>query len=215
VLDWAAKRTAAIVGGCALLSARLEPIAEATATAPVGARHLDRPLVRRLHGEAVRRAVPDAERSVVLQLDASGDDPDDRLHGLVARLGLTAPLLTMLRLQGRPAGLIWLSWDARDRGDRPDRAQALRNLHPLLELAYAAPLAVAQSPITSFADLADRGLTARELSVARLALGGQSNADIAATLGISQSTVKHHMSRVLAKCGVRSRTQLLALVSAA
>jgi DNA-binding NarL/FixJ family response regulator len=64
----------------------------------------------------------------------------------------------------------------------------------------------------AFAELADR-LTARELSVARLALGGQSNADIGETLGITQSTVKHHMGRILAKCGVRSRTQLLALIT--
>jgi DNA-binding CsgD family transcriptional regulator len=74
-------------------------------------------------------------------------------------------------------------------------------------------MSIAHEPITSVGDLADRGLTERELAVARLALEGRSNADIAVALGISQSTVKHHIGRVLAKCGVRSRTQLIALVS--
>jgi DNA-binding NarL/FixJ family response regulator len=46
--------------------------------------------------------------------------------------------------------------------------------------------------------------------VARLAVGGASNMEIAAQLGITESTVKNRMSRVLKKCGVRSRAQLIA-----
>jgi DNA-binding NarL/FixJ family response regulator len=213
VLDWAAKRGGAIVGGCALLSARAEPIAEAWATAPVGARHLDPAVVRRAHSEIVRRAVEDRPRSPVLRVDPGAGKAEDRLRTLLAELGIAPPLLAVLRRQGRVAGLIWLTEDARGGVDPRENAQALRSVHPLLELAYATPMELAQAPVSSFADIAGRGLTARELSVARLALDGRSNAEIAATLGISKSTVKHHMGRVLAKCGLRSRTQLLALVT--
>jgi DNA-binding CsgD family transcriptional regulator len=45
-----------------------------------------------------------------------------------------------------------------------------------------------------------------------MALEGDSNPVIARGLGISQSTVKKHMSGVLAKCGVASRNQLIALL---
>jgi DNA-binding CsgD family transcriptional regulator len=51
------------------------------------------------------------------------------------------------------------------------------------------------------------GLTARELEVLWL-LGGQlRNADIAARLHISEKTVGHHVSAILAKLGVRSRRE--------
>jgi DNA-binding NarL/FixJ family response regulator len=212
VLDWAAERIGAVAGGCALLSARLEPVAHACAPARVRAPRLDRALARRAHGilfpgagisEMLRRAVRDRPRSAVVQLDLTEADPN---------LGISDALLTILRSQGRIGGLVWLSADARAPVDRRDGAQALRHLHPLLELAYAGPLSIVNAPILTPDDLADRGLTPRELAVARLALGGRSNADIAAELQISESTVKNHMSRVLAKCGVRSRTQLIALV---
>jgi DNA-binding NarL/FixJ family response regulator len=210
VLDWAAERIGAVAGGCALLSARLEPIADACATARGTAAQLDRALVRRLQrrlfpgaglSDALRRALGERPRSPVLELDLSEADPN-----------LGQPLLTVLRPQGRVMGLIWLAGDGRRAVDLRDATQALRAVHPLLELAYATPLSTAQAPISSLGDLAERGLTERELAVARLALDGQGNADIAATLGITQSTVKHHMGRILAKCGVRSRTQLIALV---
>jgi DNA-binding NarL/FixJ family response regulator len=222
VLDWATRRIAAVAGGCALYSGRLKPVAQAWATAPVGARHLDRELLARLQrqllppeglSETVRRALADRPRSGVLQLDPTRADPEDRLGELLAGLDLTAPLVTVLRLQGRTRGLVWLAGDNRAAVDRRESGQALRNLHPLLELAYGRRLAGVEAPISSLDDLAARGLTARELTVARLAISGRSNAGIAAELSISESTVKHHMGRILLKCGVRSRTQLIALVT--
>ena len=50
-------------------------------------------------------------------------------------------------------------------------------------------------------------LTARETDVLRLVAGGYANKEIAFELGIGEKTVKTHVSNVLSKLGVQSRTQ--------
>jgi DNA-binding NarL/FixJ family response regulator len=50
-------------------------------------------------------------------------------------------------------------------------------------------------------------LTERETAVLKLLAQGQANKEIAASLGIGDKTVKTHVSNVLAKLGVQSRTQ--------
>jgi DNA-binding NarL/FixJ family response regulator len=50
-------------------------------------------------------------------------------------------------------------------------------------------------------------LTERETDVLRLLAGGKANKEIAQTLSIGEKTVKTHVSNILAKLGVQSRTQ--------
>jgi len=50
-------------------------------------------------------------------------------------------------------------------------------------------------------------LSGRELEVLRLLARGQSNAEIAAQLDLTEVTVRTHSSRILAKLGVANRVQ--------
>jgi ATP/maltotriose-dependent transcriptional regulator MalT len=56
-------------------------------------------------------------------------------------------------------------------------------------------------------------LTAREHEVLRLLALGMSNGQIAATLVISEKTAGHHVSRILAKLGVRNRAEAAAVAA--
>ena len=50
-------------------------------------------------------------------------------------------------------------------------------------------------------------LTAREKDVLRLVASGLSNKRIALALDLNEKTIKHHMTRILAKLGVGNRTE--------
>ena len=55
--------------------------------------------------------------------------------------------------------------------------------------------------------LPNSGLSAREREVLTLIAGGKSNKEIAAELGITEATVKCHVSVILMRLNVNDRTQ--------
>jgi DNA-binding NarL/FixJ family response regulator len=62
------------------------------------------------------------------------------------------------------------------------------------------------APSSAHAPDADTDLSWRELEVLALLVEGKENTEIAQTLSISRETVKHHISRILAKLKVPNRT---------
>ncbi len=73
--------------------------------------------------------------------------------------------------------------------------------------------AAAQTLIHSTTQRAALGhdLTERERAVLALMVTGLNNTEIAAELGVSPSTIKSHVSHILAKLGVSSRTEAVAI----
>ena len=220
VLDWSAERIAAFLGGWVLLSPRHEPVASAWGSARSPAQQADAQLANRLQGQLFPPSQPsriarsldrDRSQAPVVELDLAELGPAaGRCGDLLARRGLDAPLLAVLRDQGRVGGLVWLSPEAGEPERQRESARALRGLQPLLELAQATARLESHAGFSAPAVLSDRGLTPRELVVAEQAIEGAGNAAIAGRLGIAEKTVKNHMTQILAKCGVRSRTQLIA-----
>jgi len=100
--------------------------------------------------------------------------------------------------------------------------QAGPEMIPLLELACersvhaseaAAALAVLGQrppPAAQTVPGSSEVLTSREVEVLRLLAAGASNRDLAATLLVSENTVKTHVARVLTKLGAHSRAQAAA-----
>ena len=58
-------------------------------------------------------------------------------------------------------------------------------------------------------EIARLGLTKREVQIIGALVDGQTNKDIATTFGISEYTVKHHLTNVYDKLGVYNRVELV------
>jgi DNA-binding NarL/FixJ family response regulator len=108
-----------------------------------------------------------------------------------------------LALQAGAAGFLYKDVD-------PDAlVRAIRSVHDgntLLAPEAAGLLGAGQQAPRGIA-----ALTAREREVLSLLADGRSNREIARILGVSEKTVKTHVSSVLAKLGVADRTQAAVL----
>jgi DNA-binding NarL/FixJ family response regulator len=98
--------------------------------------------------------------------------------------------------------------DALSGGDRfdPDRAAAGSGAAPGVPPGVS-PGVPAGVPLGA-ADAAE-GLTPREAEVLAHIAAGESNAEIAAALFVSEATVKTHINHIFGKTGVRDRAQLV------
>ena len=96
-----------------------------------------------------------------------------------------------------------------------DMLAALRNVHagdavlaPSTTRRLLDQLAPARDPVAA---RSVAGLTAREREVLTAMARGWSNAEIAQRLVVTEGTVKTHVSRILAKLGVRDRVQAVVI----
>lgn len=74
-------------------------------------------------------------------------------------------------------------------------------------IAYLRPLPAPEA----LARTADAGLSPREIEVMRLIARGLSNKAIGVRLGLSDKTIKNHISHLLRKLGLTARTQVAIL----
>ncbi|MYW65586.1 AAA family ATPase [Streptomyces sp. SID8379] len=182
-------------------------------------------LVQRARGSAARRSQLDsldAEFGVDGRLDEAqrtflhallGDDDDDGGTGWAASVAAWRDLGQPYELA---QSLLYAGRAALAAGDTDGAGPLLKEAAELADGLGAAPLAreiaEAAGPAPAAAVTADRhGLTARELDVLALIAEGWSNRQIAARLHISPSTAGVHVSHILAKLVVETRTQAAAV----
>ncbi|GAA0234247.1 helix-turn-helix transcriptional regulator [Cryptosporangium japonicum] len=107
------------------------------------------------------------------------------------------------------AHLVYGEWLRRVRRRREAREQARRALEMFEDAAAPAFAERARAELAALTPSSDGApLTAQELSVARLAAGGATNAEIGAALFISPNTVDYHLRKIYQRLGITSRRQL-------
>ncbi|MFI5911802.1 LuxR C-terminal-related transcriptional regulator [Dactylosporangium sp. NPDC051541] len=146
-----------------------------------------------LSREALRRAGRGREPGVVVLADALDPDALDRsieagISGYLLKDEHSSSLIAAVRAVA--AGHAWLS---------PAVTRRLLD-------RYRAGLTAPRRKPGPAADL----LSEREVGVLRQVAAGRSNAEIARELMLAESTVKTHISRILAKLKLRDRVQLTA-----
>jgi DNA-binding NarL/FixJ family response regulator len=148
--------------------------------------------------EATRQIVAAGSRARVLVLTTF--DLDEYAFGAL-RAGASGFLLKDVR----PAELV-AAIRTVAAGDAVVAPRVTRRL--LEEYARSLPLTAAQR-VQRYPRLGD--LTEREREVLVAVARGLSNAEIAASLYVSEATVKSHVGRILAKLGLRDRVQVVVL----
>jgi two-component system response regulator DesR len=159
--------------------------------------------------EVVPRARSTRPDVALLDVEMPGMD------GIAATSALRAALPTcrvlMVTTFGRP-GYLRRAMAAGARGfvvkDTPARqlADAVRRVHAGLRVVD--PALAAETLVSG-----DSPLTPRESDVLRAARQGGTVADIAAALGLSEGTVRNHLSAAIGKTGARTRAEAVRLAN--
>ena len=170
--------------------------------APTHADRLER--LAEANGSPWARGVAQRSRALIVQ------DPEDRYLAAVATLQQADSPIDLGR-----AHLLYGEWLRRSRRRAQARTQ-LHHAHRLFEREQAPAFAArAARELDALGDhptvvgaVAECALTAQELTVARLAAAGSTNAEIGATMFLSPNTVDYHLRKVFQKLGISSRRQL-------
>jgi len=157
--------------------------------------------------EVVPAAIRHAVDVALLDVELPGID------GIAATAALRAALpscrVLIVPTFGRP-GYLRRAMEAGASGfvvkDTPARqlAEAVRRVHAGLRVLDPA---LAEESLVSGAS----PLTARETEVLRAARGGDTVADVAAVLHLSEGTVRNHLSAAIGKTGARNRAEAVRL----
>ncbi|WP_166346084.1 response regulator [Phytoactinopolyspora limicola] len=146
------------------------------------------PAVDGIQATRLLMARPNPPRIVVITTFENDDYVYDALqagaHGFVLKRTPPDQIVQAIRLVVKGDSLLF-----------PDAIRQLAARH------------ASRSPADTAGALAESGLTEREGEVLRLMAAGKSNLEIAADLYLGVETVKTHVGNVLAKLGVRDRTQ--------
>jgi DNA-binding CsgD family transcriptional regulator len=214
-LDWLTLSVAAAIAVFSTVDRRLNAFTKDPIIVKTSARHdpLAFVLAQRPLDPFAPHRWADTTMPVVGVRDLGGKDAFARstFGAFLASYGLAGQTSMYFRGAGRIVATIALLRGHGDPDVTPAEIMLLRRSHAFLEQAYVVarrrPGALEHMSLANSA-----GLTPRELEVARLVGAGASNGEIARDLCITLATVKTHMTRVLAKLGVRSRTELVVLL---
>lgn len=130
---------------------------------------------------------------------------------LLPEYGVGFEAALYLRDGGRMLGAVRIARRLEDGDFTARELDFLHRAHLFLESSYGASL----EPVPRLLQvelLTAKGLTAREVQVARAAATGATTPQIAGELVIAKSTVKSHLMHVFEKLGVRTRAELAALL---
>ena len=153
-------------------------------------------------GVLVARGEPAAGAALAAEAADAAEAAGVRLDGIAARLAAGRALAAAGDRAAAVAAFQRVASDAGQGGAGLFVEAAARELRKLGSRLPAT---------TRRAGAVDAGeLSGREREIAELVAGGRSNKQVAAALFLSEKTIEHHLSRIYAKVGVRSRAELAA-----